>query len=360
VKARLATTGVRQRRARHRRGHDNDDVYLVPGLLLDRAGPRSGALVTAQRQQVLTAQHVLGNRWVAQEIARARAVDEVVEGRDRRSYTVRVEIPWAPNAQRPEAAATPRAAPVASRDGTTASGHQSTVEEEGPGRVSISVTDAIEPALTYASAIAHGNPKLGAGEFGLTSWSANVLNPSATANTATKTFAVTADVDCPVVWEVHSRGKTNLPTATSPALHAGNWRTAVSDLTPDLSDDGGRPPRTMFWARDLTERHELYHARDFQRYGKPAFDLARTWLGKQTATTADEAVQLTRKVANQMAGTMRATYLPRAENRAYGDGAPEYVSRAHDIQVNGDAELYPAAPAAPKKSESAWYKPWTW
>ncbi len=332
----------------------------MPGLLLDRSAPRqSGTLVTAQRQQVLAAQRVAGNRWVARELARARPVDEVVEGRDRRSYTVRAQIPWNPSGERAAGGRVP-AGPITSRDGTAASGHQTTVEEEAPGRVSISVTDAVDPTLTYATAITHGNPKLGPGEFGLTSWSANVLNPSATANAAGKTFDVTADVDCPVVWEVHSLGKTNLATATSPGLHAGNWRTAVSDLTPDLSDDGGRPPRTKFWAKDLTERHELYHARDFQKYGKPAFDLAKTWLGKQSASTTDEAVRLTRQVANQMAGTMRTTYVPRAEYRAYGDGAPDYTSRAHDIQVNGDGELYPAAPVAPNKSESVWYKPWTW
>lgn len=168
------------------------------------------------------------------------------------------------------------------------------------------------------------------------------MNPNVTADSAKKVFNVTGKVDCPIGWEIHSRGKKDVLDEKSLNIKDGTWPTTASDLTPDMSDDNGRPPRTLFWAPDLTERHEKFHAAEFQTYGKAAFDLAAEWLQKQTATSDADALAVAKRVPNEMVATIRATYVPMSESRAYGDGAPSYKARAEAITTAGKAHSYPA------------------
>jgi hypothetical protein len=125
-------------------------------------------------------------------------------------------------------------------------------------------------------------------------------------------------------------------------IKRSTWPRAATDLTPDMSDDNGRPPRTQFWAPDLTERHEKFHAAEFVTYGRAAFDLAAEWLKKQTANTDADALTVAKRVPNEMVATIRTTYVPMAESRAYGDGAPTYKGRADAIKAAGRANSYPA------------------
>ena len=119
-----------------------------------------------------------------------------------------------------------------------------------------------------------------------------------------------------------------------------------------MSDLNGRPPRTKFWAEDLTERHERFHALEDVGFGRDGVSLAEKWLNKQTAASVDEvkarvsqALDIVRtKVDNEMAP-------PGSEKRAYGDGAPRYLDRAKAIKTKGDAGKYAAAPKGGTKKK---------
>ena len=212
------------------------------------------------------------------------------------------------------------------------------IEEEEGGEAKITITDAITPTLTYNATITAGAITPGGSEFGLTEWTANVSGLSVAA--ASSAYTVTATINCPIKWGVHDLGKTNIGSASDPALTNTNYPTAASDLTPDMSSDGGRPPRTTFWARDLTEKHEKFHAEEFKTYGQAAFDLANTWLGTQTASSEAQARTKVNAIPGRMRTNIVATYLPGAETRAYGDGAPSYRARAQAITRIGGSGGY--------------------
>jgi hypothetical protein len=298
----------------------------------------------------VAAQRVAGNRAVSSLFAgrdataplrREPARDDVVLGTDVHSFGLRASIPFGEHMERDEDA-TNATGVAASRDSTTGKGPTVEVTEDEPGSVTLSMTDAINGTLTFASAITRGNPALGPDDFGLTTWSAKLLNPVVAADAAAKTYNVTGQVDCPIGWEIHGLGRKDVLDEKSANLKRGNWRTAASDLTPDMSDDNGRPPRGHFWAPDLTERHEKFHAGEFKSYGKAAFDLAAQWLQKQTASSDADAMAVAKRVPNEMVATIRATYVPMSESRAYGDGAPAYKARADAITAAGTADSYPA------------------
>ncbi len=304
-----------------------------------RVAPRATSAPAIQRADVLAAQRTAGNQAVSSALAIAHRPDEVTSGAEVQSFGLRAEIPFG---ARSDPDQRPAASTLTSSD--SASGGSATVEitEDEPGSVSLSMTDAMDSGLAFSSAISRGNPALGADDFGLTTWSAKMVGPAVAADPVKKVFTVSGTVDCPIGWEIHGLGRKDVLDEKSPNIKRAGWPTAVSDLTPDMSDDNGRPPRTKFWAPDLTERHEKFHAGEFVTYGRAAFDLAAEWLKKQTANSDADALAVANRVPNQMVATIRTTYVPMAESRAYGDGAPSYKSRAEAIDKAGKAGTYPA------------------
>lgn len=116
----------------------------------------------------------------------------------------------------------------------------------------------------------------------------------------------------------------------------------VSDLTPNMRDLNGRPPRTAFWAEDLTLRHELVHANDDQGNGPGAMTTVTTWLNSQTATNTAEVRTLLGALPGRFAAALLAALSTAAgERHAYGDGAPAYRARANAIKTKGDRGDYP-------------------
>lgn len=331
----------------HRRG-ERGERLAAPAELTARAlaAAAHGNPTAMQRADLLVAQRSVGNQALTdlltvKDVADHRPDrDEVTDGADVQSFGLRAEIPFG-DGVRESHTQPPGAAAVASQDSTTGIGPTVEVTEDEPGSVKLSMSDAVNGALTFATATTRGNPALGADDFGLTTWSAKLVNPAVAADPVKKIFNVTGKVDCPIGWEIHSRGKKDVLDEKSPNIKDSSWPTAASDLTPDMSDDNGRPPRTQFWAPDLTERHEKFHAAEFQTYGKAAFDLAAEWLQKQTATSDADALAVAKRVPNEMVATIRATYVPMAESRAYGDGAPSYKARAEAIGKAGRARSYP-------------------
>ena len=212
---------------------------------------------------------------------------------------------------------------------------RATVSEDG-GAITVEESDSIGSALAYRPSVAGDPSPPGPDEYGVTRTTPRVSDIAVAHDSAAAAFNVTGNVVNTVTWSVHSRGRTDIPDENAAAITGANYATVASDLTPDVSSDNGRPPRTRFWARDLTERHELFHANERAfAYGQPAFDLARNWLVAQAATDEVGVRVLVNRIPGRMFDSYNASYVPGKESRAYGDGAPLYRARADAITAKG-------------------------
>ena len=110
-----------------------------------------------------------------------------------------------------------------------------------------------------------------------------------------------------------------------------------------VSDLKGRPPRTKFWAKDLTVRHEKYHVKDFVDIGKSSATGAETWLAGQNAAKKEDVPALLDKAWNDKIFKEwdKFTDPPKVEERAYDDGVASYKARAAAIKAKGDKGGYP-------------------
>ncbi len=154
----------------------------------------------------------------------------------------------------------------------------------------------------------------------------------------------------PITFNVAGGGKTNISSENDAALTHANFPTAASDLTPNMGDLGGRPPRTTFWAQDLTVVHEQFHVGERQRFARTGVASAQTWLSGQTAADVAGVNALLAQVPGRVITSSQALMNPGKEERAYGAGAPAYLARANAITAKGArgaAGGYPGAPAPP-------------
>ena len=202
--------------------------------------------------------------------------------------------------------------------------------------------DAIAATLAYATQVTHaGATPRG---FGVTRSSASIRNLTVTPGAGT--FTVAGEFFYDVQWQVRSPtgpgGEVDIASDTDPDINAANYQLVAKDLTPDMGDLNGRPPRDHYWAKDLTERHELFHANERSTFGQNGATAAQTWLNTQTANTAAEVQPLLQQsltVALTEINRLMNT-APGKEERAYGDGAPLYKARADSIKAKGDAGDY--------------------
>jgi hypothetical protein len=134
--------------------------------------------------------------------------------------------------------------------------------------------------------------------------------------------------------------ETDIASATDPDITAANYPTVADDLKPNMSSSGGRPPRTKFWAKDLTEVHELFHANDVKRLGPGAATAAVSWLSKNTATDAAGVQALVDQMPARVVQTLAAGMGEPSEVRAYGAGAAAYTARSDEIRKSGKAGKY--------------------
>lgn len=211
-------------------------------------------------------------------------------------------------------------------------------------------TDAIASTFSYTSSIKQAGAAPPAGDFGIT----RPFFQMKLAGTQDATgFKLTCPVEGQITYQLASLGKTDISSDSDPDIFQSNYTKVVSDLTPNMSDLNGRPPRTQYWAEDLTKKHECFHAKEDVKFGGDGVVLADKWLNKQTASTEAEAI----RKATQALDIVRSKVdtemvVPASEKRAYGDGAPLYRARADAIKAKGDAKKYPAAPP-PKAASTA-------
>jgi hypothetical protein len=208
---------------------------------------------------------------------------------------------------------------------------------EFPALATVGKSDAINGAFTYSGSIAReGAAPTG---FGVTrSFSSKLTGVKITSNPGT--FDVSATYEHPITYQVQALtgpgGQIHIDSPTVGDITKANYLTVAADLTPNMSDLNGRPPRTQFWAKDLTLKHEKVHADDDKANGPGAMATVTTWLNGQTA--ADAAGVWTKMAAlpgRFATALLAALSTEDGEKHAYGDGAPFYKARADAIKAKG-------------------------
>jgi hypothetical protein len=211
-----------------------------------------------------------------------------------------------------------------------------------PELAQIGKSDAVNPAFTYSGSIARGgDPPAG---FGVTRSFGSMLT-GVTVTPNAKTFDIVATLEHPITYQVRSatgpRGQKDISGEQDADISDDNYPTVASDLTPDPDDLNGRPPRTKFWAEDLTLQHELVHANDDRANGPAAMSSVATWLGRQIAFSMPGVNALLGRVPGRFAMELLAALSSEdGERHAYGDGTANYQARSEAIMQRGDAGFY--------------------
>lgn len=208
---------------------------------------------------------------------------------------------------------------------------------EIPMLAQIEKTDAISGAFTYSGSIARGGAQPTG--FGVTRSFGSKLT-GVTVKADAGTFTVKGTFEHPITYQVRTStgpdGQVDIASETDSDITKDNYATVASDLTPNMGDLNGRPPRTKFWAEDLTLRHELVHAEDDKKNGPAAMATAVTWLSTQTAANIEEVKTALRGMAGKFSSALLAALSTEdGEKHAYGDGAPSYKARADAIKDKG-------------------------
>lgn len=222
-------------------------------------------------------------------------------------------------------------------------------------------SDKIESAFGYKSSIKPTAAPRKPGKFGETNPYFAFEKPGPSATQTAGTFKVTGTIEARITFWVDSGGRTDIASDSDPDITQHNYPTVVSDLTPSPKavNSGGlklyknQPPRTKFWAEDLTIKHEGFHADENVKFGQEGVTLAQNWLNKQTARTYDDVGALLDRVNPMIAKKVDTEMaLPGRELRAYDDGAPDYLARAQAVKRKGDANGYVPKPPAPQAPSS--------
>lgn len=264
---------------------------------------------------------------------------------------VAAEPETAPPAAATSAAATPAAPAAGTAADTATEGEQTGPAEEitislpdieVPALAAVAKTDAVSASFSYSGSIARGGAAPSG--FGVThSFSSKLTGITTTLKK--KVYKVSATLEHPIEWEVRSgtgpSGQVDIAGETDADITAANYADVATDLTPNMSDLNGRPPRDNFWAEDLTIRHEKVHAADDKKNGPGAMRVTTKWLATQTASSAADVTTLLGEIPDRFAAALLAALSTEdGEKHAYGDGAPSYKARAKAIKKRGDAGKY--------------------
>jgi hypothetical protein len=215
---------------------------------------------------------------------------------------------------------------------------------EVPSLAAVGRTDAVNGAFAYSGSINRGGAQPSG--FGVTrSFGSSLTDVVITPTPGT--FNVAATFEHPITYQVRSgtgpSRQVDIASETDSDITKTNYPTVFSDLTPNMGDLNGRPPRTAFWAEDLTLVHELVHAKDDRANGPGAMATVTTWLNSQVAADVPRVRTLLGALPARFATALLAALsTDDGERHAYGDGAPSYKARADAIKAKGDRGEYPA------------------
>ena len=218
--------------------------------------------------------------------------------------------------------------------------------------ITISSPDAIASSLNYNSSINTIRPPSVTNDFGRTASRIEVNKSSVTP--ARGTFDVKLVIDHAITYWVAGNSRTDIASDSDSDISQVNYPKVVSDLTPPVAPVNvagmvllkNQPPRRLFWAEDLTVKHERFHAAEHAKFGQEGAILGHNWLNTQTAQNDNDLVRLLGKVSQMVADRIDAAMTPPGvEQRAYDDGAADYLARAQAIKNKGDAKGYVSKPA---------------
>jgi hypothetical protein len=202
----------------------------------------------------------------------------------------------------------------------------------------IHACDSIAGIIPYNGTVVGGETPPG-NAFGICRFG-DVRVTGITITLTASVYQVRGTIENRIKWGVQSLGRTDIANDVDSDITAANYATVSTDLTPNMSSSGGRPPRRQFWANDLTQQHELFHANDVQGRGPGAATAAVSWISSQTATDVAGVQALVDQIPNRVVRTIVAAMGEPAEVRAYGAGAGTYRARADSIKTKGDAGKY--------------------
>ena len=100
-------------------------------------------------------------------------------------------------------------------------------------------------------------------------------------------------------------------------------------------------PRTQFWCRDLTEQHELHHAKELKAFLPAAVKTVNTWLNAQTVKDVNEVNTQLTYVPSRVYEALTDKYMPGSEERAYRALGPSFKARADAVRKRGKRGAYP-------------------
>lgn len=179
-------------------------------------------------------------------------------------------------------------------------------------------------------------------DFGLTTFSVLPLSHIKIAR-AKGAFSVKAVVEMTIKIQVRASkgpdGQTDIESDADPAINRDNYTAVAWDLAPYHNNPKGPSPCTHFWARDLTLKHERFHATEDEKFAREGTSQTQSWLNHQTAKDSDAVTSLLNQ-APDMVNRYVMSNMAEREQRAYANGAAEYQARADAIKAKGDSGKY--------------------
>ena len=149
-------------------------------------------------------------------------------------------------------------------------------------------------------------------------------------------------------WGVNSHGLIDVASAESPAVTKDTWVRVCEDLTPN---SGGWPARTTYWSKDLSSRHEMFHANDDDFAARAAVrTVAADLQGKFFRPAKDmgpQATQLLTTAVEKVSLAVQDHYKDGGEARAYAVGKFDYQSLVDAIKARAAREGWVGSPKEP-------------
>jgi hypothetical protein len=208
--------------------------------------------------------------------------------------------------------------------------------------VAASSLDSISSTVTHKSTVSEAGAAPSG--FGVTRSTLKLDNAMVTH--AGTVFTLTADLVQAITWKVRSgtgpSSQKDIASETDADITATNYPRVVTDLTPNTSDTGGRPPRTKFWAEDITKVHEIFHTTQRSgTFGTSTATAVKASLDAKTASNeAGVRAHLTSALNDGVTAFNALVAQASTEEDAYKDGVSLYTTRKDAIQARGDKGLY--------------------
>jgi hypothetical protein len=219
--------------------------------------------------------------------------------------------------------------------------HLGTASQRGRGALGRHKGDTVTSTLDFGSSVTQGGVTLAATSFGEEAATYKADNITWTAASGTVDIKARIFVDCK--WDTQDRGRTDISGPADGDVTKASYPDVVKDLKPDAT---GRPTRDLYWAKDLTERHEKFHAADDIGQAKRDVPTVKTWMESQSiaAPATDAKVKDLVEKARKKVEDAGWAYYDRAggagENRAYADGKASYQTRVDDVNARAVKEKW--------------------